>query len=207
MKTLIRGRGRLDCGTARADARVGWLGGLAAAAVLFWAQGAFALSGVQVSANAGAGNFARDFSSNTGAGAAYGATVAVQPYDLIGVELAYDGLTAGNNSPLAVDSRFVANGVKGALKLNLAPGAIEPYLLGGAGYYRLGSTGTAPGFGTANAFAVPLAAGVNAHISDTWLIGARFTYDLMFHTQDLRPGNPTNADLYTAMIHLGAIIR
>lgn len=179
--------------------------GVIAAALL--STPAFALSGVQVSAGAGAGNFTRDLSSDSGTGAAYGAMVAFQPADLLGLEVAYDGITAGNNSPLATNSRLNANGVKGDLKVNLAPGAVEPYLFGGAGFYHLSETGAAPGFSTANSFAVPVGAGVNAHISDAFLIGARFTYDLLFQTGDFRPGLSANTDLYTATINIGGILR
>lgn len=155
----------------------------------------------------GVDGYTGDLNHDFNVGPSWGATVGVTG-TIIGVEAGYSG--AANE----IDNRFgtdlgsgvdvVRQGGQAALKINLSPTALHPYLLGGIGLeHRNFRNGEALGFESGTNGYVPAAAGLR------WNIGAftadlRFSYNFMFE-DDFAPGDPTG-DRYQGTLMLGGTL-
>lgn len=140
-------------------------------------------------------------------GPAWGATIGLTS-TIIGVEAGYSGATNelsnrfGRDLGTGVD--VVRNGGHAALKLNLLPTALHPYVLGGIGLeHRNFRNGEALGFESGTNGYIPAAAGLRWNVG-VFTADLRFSYNFMFE-DDFAPGNPTG-DRYQGTLMLGGTI-
>lgn len=164
-------------------------------------------NGGYVMLGGGVDGYTGDLNHNLSVGPAWGATIGVTG-TIIGVEAGYSGAATeldnrfGDNLGSGVD--MVRNGGHAALKVNLAPTALHPYLLGGIGLeHRNFRNGESLGFENDTNGYIPAAAGLR------WNLGAftadlRVSYNFMFE-DDFAPGN-LSGDRYQGTFMLGGTL-
>jgi len=155
----------------------------------------------------GVDGYTGDLNHDLKVGPAWGATIGVTG-TILGIEAGYSGAANeigerfGRDLGSGVD--VVRNGGHAALKVNLSPTALHPYLLGGVGLeHRNFRNGEALGFEDGTNGFIPAAAGLR------WNLGAftadlRLSYNFMFE-DDFAPGNPSG-DRYQGTFMLGGTL-
>jgi hypothetical protein len=153
------------------------------------------MRGVMVTAGAGFEGYTGGLRSELSPGVTWGATAAIKPTKIIGLELGYSG--AANELRNGVfdvsGADLVRNGGQLVATVGLGAAPVQPYLLGGVGINWYNARAVGSGFGDDTAGVVPLGGGVRAHIGH-FTADARLNYDLLF-SQDManRVGLETTA--------------
>jgi len=143
-------------------------------------------------------------------GPAWGAAVALQPLPFMGIEGAYSGATAnqdtrvsgGNNQGLANGADIVRNGGQGAVTVLAPTPFIQPYALGGVGFDHYQYRGSAPLFQDDTAGRVPLGGGLKANVGN-FVADARGQYNILFSDQ-VSTTAPGRGGTYDVTLNLGA---
>ena len=164
---------------------------------------------VGVMADIGFDQYNRDLANEINTGVAYGARVDLSPQRNVGLELGYHGSVNTYDDGISSDGQLVTNAFGGNVRVNLVPAArdlpanFKPFVFGGAYYHRIDTQNFTPGIrDDSNAFAVPIGAGLEADLNDRFLIGGRFTYNLLFNENDALSGR--DADFWSATVNVGA---
>lgn len=198
-----------------------------AAVVTFWTGSALAqerreersdMRGLTVTVGGGVEGYTNALASDIDPGAAYGATVALKPSKVLGVEVGYSGAVNNfdsNTFPEGSTSGpdIVRNGAHAAATLALTATPVQPYVLAGVGLSRYNVRGTAPGFSDDTVGSVPVGAGLRFHIGD-FTADARVNYNFLFD-QEFAAVPPADIDLpgdqtfssggrYTGTLNIGA---
>jgi hypothetical protein len=192
----------------------------------FWAGSALAqgererradMRGVTVMVGGGVEGYTSSLASDIDPGAAYGATVALKPSRVVGLELGYTGAVNNFDPSLLAEGTsgpdIVRNGAQAAATVALTATPVQPYLLAGVGVSRYNVRGTAPGFRDDTVGNVPVGAGLRFHVGD-FTADARVNYNFLFDQEfaavpaadiDL-PGDQTfsSGGRYTGTLNLGA---
>ena len=163
-------------------------------------------SSVAIMGDVGWQRYSREVSDQINSGVGYGLKVDLSPQRNFGFELFYAGAVNGMDDRFSTDGNIVTNQVGGNLRLNLVPpttrALIRPFVFGGASYYNIATNNFTPGIRGGNLFAIPAGLGIEADISERFLVGARFTYNFLFREQDGFSGR--NADSWLLGANIGA---
>ena len=164
---------------------------------------------VGVMADVGLNQYNRDLANDINTGVSYGARVDLSPQRNIGIELGYHGAVNNYDSALSSDGQLVTNAFGGDVRVNVVPATydlpanLKPFVFGGAYYHRIDTQNFTPGVrDDINAFAVPIGAGLEADLNDRFLIGGRFTYNILLNENDALTNR--DADFWTATVNVGA---
>lgn len=198
-----------------------------AVAVTFWTGSALAqgrgeersdMRGVTVTVGGGVEGYTNTLASDINPGAAYGATVALKPSKVVGVELGYTGAVNNFDQGLLTEGStsgpdIVRNGAQAAATLALTATPVQPYVLAGVGVSRYNVRGAAPGFRDDTVGSVPVGAGLRFHVGD-FTADARVNYNFLFDQEfaavpaaDINlPGSETfsSGGRYTGTLNIGA---
>lgn len=168
----------------------------AVAVLTLGAGGAWAREGRESSANmrgltvtlgGGVEGYTSTLGSDINPGATYGATVAIKPTKVVGLELGYTG--AANNfdhaTVITTNTRgpdIVRNGAQAVATVGLTASPLQPYLLAGLGVSRYDVRGSATGFHDDTVGNVPLGGGLRLYMG-SFTADARLDYNVLFDQQ------------------------
>jgi opacity protein-like surface antigen len=156
----------------------------------------------------GVARFDRGLASIMEPGIGYGISYNYTPARIAAVELGYLGSVSSLSAAVASTAQLVTNQFSGVLRINAVPpdyqfpGDLKPFIFAGAAFQRVSTVNYTPGISGANAFAIPVGAGLEAVLGDRFLLGARFTYNFLFNVAVPFGGRP--ADDWLASVDLGA---
>lgn len=165
---------------------------------------------VGIIADVGVSDYNRSLNRDIDAGVGYGALIDLSPMRNLGFEVGYRGGVNDMSDRLSPDGQVITNQVGGNLRVNLVPptrdlpAGLRPFVFGGAFYHRVDTDGFTPGVSDdINAFALPVGAGLEADINQRFLVGARFTYNILFNETGT-DGFRDDTDNWVASVNLGA---
>lgn len=175
--------------------------------------------GVTVMVGGGVEGYTGGLASQVRAGPEWGATVALKPTKVVGLELGYSGAANELNAPgglsysggLARGADIVRNGGRALVSLGLTAAPVQPYIAGGVGFDHYSVHATDTGFHSDNAGSVPLAAGLRAHIHG-FTADARVQYGVLFdnsfaganaESRNIVGVNSINAGQYEGTLSIG----
>lgn len=156
----------------------------------------------------GVSRYDRALAVQTEPGVAYGVHLELSPARSVTVELGYAGALNDLNDKYSTDGRLVTNAVGGNLRVNFVPpgydlpGGLQPFIFGGVTYHRITTQNFTPGIKDANAVGLPFGGGLEVNVGDRVLVGARYTYNLLFNADENFAGG--NADNWMATVNVGA---
>jgi hypothetical protein len=156
---------------------------------------------------AGVANFSGGLAATSEPGAGYSGMVDLSPVRNFGVELGYLGAVNNVRPQFSTNARLITNQVGADLRLNIVPasfdlpGRLRPFIFGGAAYQSVNPQNFVPGVTNANAFAVPVGAGLDV-AAGGFLIGARYTWNFLFAANPAFGGRVVND--WLAAGYLGA---
>lgn len=166
--------------------------------------------GLEVTANGGIEGFFGDTNDWVQPGPTWGVTIAGRPTRALGIELNYTGAAfeadearVGGDPVNGAD--IVRNGGHAIATLGIAPEGpgISPYALAGIGFNHFNVRGgQAVGFRSNTGGAVPVGAGLKAHLGGGFAADLRFNYNIGFN-EDFLPTGDNNASRYQATLGLG----
>lgn len=144
---------------------------------------------MSVFAGIGVGDYSQDLGDVAGAGFAWNLRAGIKPFRYFGAELNYLGINGGVNDfvsggQIIDDAGLVQNQITFDLTagypVDVAGRELEPYVLAGIGYARLGADEDARAIvSDDNALAVPLGVGIGYDITETFVVDGRFTYNIL----------------------------
>jgi opacity protein-like surface antigen len=147
---------------------------------------------VNVFLKGGVGGLTGELSDTTQSGPTYGVALSLQPWNVVGLELAYDGSRLGiNDARVASDSALVMNGGTAMVKLGLPfLETVKPFVAGGVGASWVTVTGGGDGIYENDLVEqIPLAAGLEFN-TGALTAGVRGTYRYLL---DEDFGSPSTA--------------
>ena len=166
---------------------------------------------VGIIADVGASDYNLDLNRDIDVGVGYGALIDLSPMRNVGLEIGYRGAVNDMSEDISTDGQVITNQVGGNLRLNMVPptrdlpGGLRPFVFGGAFYPRVDTDGFTPGVADdINAFSLPVGAGLEANINQRFLVGARFTYNILFNETGVTDGFRDDTDNWVASVNLGA---
>jgi hypothetical protein len=154
----------------------------------------------------GGAAFSGGLSSEVEPGPGYGVLYNLTPARIAGVELAYQGSI--NNVNTVTGGQLVTNQFSGVLRINFVPpqfpfwADLTPFICTGAAWQRVTTLSFIPGISSVNAFAIPLAGGLEASLGRHFVVGGRFTWNFLINVA--RAFNGRSANDWLATIDLGA---
>lgn len=156
------------------------------------------MRGLTVTVGGGLEGYTNSLAADIDPGATYGATVALRPTKVLGLELGYSGALHGFDQDLnAVGAEsgpdIVRNGAHAAATIGITATPVQPYLLAGVGFSRYNVRGTAPGFADDTVGNVPVGLGVRFHVGD-FTADLRGNYNFLFD-QEFAAAPVANIDL------------
>jgi hypothetical protein len=141
-------------------------------------------------------------------GFAYGATVGIRPWKMLGFELNYNGAlndidTAGPGG-VADGADIVRQGGQAAVTLGLTSTKLQPYVLGGIGIQNHNVRGAGPVFGFVDDTSgyVPAGVGLRYNMGKLLTADARVDYNIPFE-QEFAPDNGIGDGRYQALLQIG----
>lgn len=150
------------------------------AAIAGWTTSAQAQAGLGLEVGGGVVDYTRGLNSGTDAGPAWNAQINIMPTSIIGVELAYLGSHV-NYDGSAGSGSIDQNGGTAALRVNVLPGRVKPFLFGGLGASRLSADPGVP-VESDTLLDVPAGAGLQVNVTDKFTLTGRFRYNFQFDT-------------------------
>lgn len=153
----------------------------------------------------GVADFTGDVGEDIDSGPAWGLTVNVQPTNILGFEIGYDGSRNVIADDVLPDGSLLRHGASGLVKL--APPLIEvvkPFVGAGLGVSYISAKGGLELYDSDLVEEVPLAAGIEFNTGGL-TAGVRATYRLLVDESfaaDAAPGNPQGG-LFDASLTLG----
>jgi hypothetical protein len=153
----------------------------------------------------GVAEFTGDVGDDIDTGPAWGLTVNVQPTNILGFEIGYDGSRNGIANDLLPDGSLTRHGASGMVKL--APPFIEvvkPFVGAGLGVSYISADGSLGLYESDLVEEVPVAAGIEFNTGGL-TAGVRATYRVLVDESfaaDAAPGNPQGG-LFDASLTLG----
>lgn len=159
----------------------------------FWAGSAWAqeraderadMRGLTVMVGGGVEGYTNSLAADIELGAAYGATVALKPSRVLGVEVGYTGAVHDFDQDVPAQAAetgpdIVRNGAHAAATIGLTATPLQPYVMAGLGVSRYNIRGAAAGFDDDTVGNVPLGAGLRFHVGD-FTADARVNYNFLF---------------------------
>ncbi len=142
-------------------------------------------------------------------GFAYGATVGIKPWKMLGLELNYNGgLNDIDVAPggVANGADIVRQGGQAAVTLGLTSTKLQPYVLGGIGIqnHNVRGTGPALGYNDDTSGYVPAGVGLRYNIGKLITADARVNYNAPFEQEFAPAGDNGFWDgRYQALLQLG----
>ncbi|AKQ66386.1 Glutamate synthase [NADPH] large chain [Myxococcus hansupus] len=178
------------------------------------------MRGLTVTVGGGVEGYSGGLAPRIDPGAAYGATAALKPSRVFGIEVGYTGainkIDRRDVRELARNPDIVRNGGQAVATIGLTASPIQPYILGGLGInrYNVRRGAEALGYRDDTAGAVPLGAGLRFY-SGAFTADLRANYNLLFDQElvpSLRPAeNQPISDVtfaggssYNATLNIGA---
>lgn len=158
-------------------------------------------------ADVGVNDYNRQLAGDVNTGVGYGLIADLSPQRNIGLEIGYRGGVNNLDDAISPDGRLITNQVGGNLRVNVVPpeqqlpANLKPFVFGGAFYHRVDTQNFTPGFEGQNAFALPVGLGLEADITDRFIVGGRFTYNFLFNEDGGFDGR--SADNWLATVSLG----
>ena len=175
------------------------------------------MRGLTVLLGGGVEGYTSTLGSDIQPGVAYGATLALKPTKVLGLELGYTGAmnTFDRSEVSTTNTRgpdVIRNGGQAVVTLGLTAAPVQPYVLAGLGVSRYNIRGTATGFRDDTVGNMPLGGGLRLHMGN-FTADARLDYNLLFDQQFA--GNPpssgstpllnlTPGGTYTGTVNVGA---
>ena len=159
------------------------------------------MRGVTVLVGGGVEGYTSTLGSDLNPGVAYGATVALRPTKVLGLELGYTGSVHTFDRNVVSTSNtwgpdVIRNGAQAVATLGLTAAPIQPYVLAGVGLSRYDVRGTAAGFHDDTVGNVPLGGGLRLHMG-SFTADARLDYNVLFDQQFA--SNVPTADVSTPL--------
>lgn len=155
----------------------------------------------------GVSAFTGDLAAYSEAGPSYGVTLNLQPFNVVGIELGYEGSRNEIEDDRAQNGLVARNGVSAMLKV--APPFIErvkPFVAAGLGASYLSVRNGAALYGNDYMQEIPLAAGIEFN-AGMLTAGARGTYRVLIDEDFANEAEPTGdpeGGLFDATLTLGA---
>jgi len=141
------------------------------------------MRGLTVLAGVGVEGYTYELAPRIQAGAAWSVLAALKPTKVLGLEFSYNGaaneIKRGDASTVNNGPDIVRHGGQAVVTLGLSGAAVQPYILGGLGVSRYDVRSSSPGFSDDTVGAVPVGAGIRAHIGD-FTADARLGYNFLF---------------------------
>lgn len=171
------------------------------------ASTAGAQAGLEVQAGGGLADYNRGLAADTGVGPAWTAGLSINPFPVLGVELTYLGSRVEYGDAGAIRQ----NGGNAAVRLNLSPGLVTPFVFGGLGLSRISSDAAVP-LADNTVLDVPAGAGIQLNLTDRFSVSGRFRYNFIFDDDfervreepSLADPERQSFDRWTATVNLGA---
>jgi len=167
-----------------------------------------------VTASGGVEGYTSSLAPRINPGPAWGVTLTAMPSTYVGFELSYAGASNSVKDPAigVADTHIVRNGGDAAVRVNILPTAVAPFIFGGVGFSGASVSNATAGYHDDIFGNIPLGAGVDWQIG-AFTAGARFTFNYLFG-RDFTPPTRTGAfgfsdkqggDSYDGVIQVGGV--